>query len=104
MYIYIYIYVYIYIYIYIYTYIYILQIDIGFENEWTERDTQQQISGPESFRFVFSWVDCFGYLLLNCSVKSIPYIICMFTLLLMPLAGLNFCVGLDFVTPSLNFL
>jgi hypothetical protein len=27
------------------------------------------------------------------------YIICMLTLLLMPLAGLHFCVGLDFVTP-----
>ena len=31
-------------------------------------------------------------------VSSIIY---MLTLLLMPLAGLHFCVGLDFVTPSL---
>jgi hypothetical protein len=29
------------------------------------------------------------------------FIICMLTLLLIPLAGLHFCVGLDFVTPSL---
>jgi hypothetical protein len=30
---------------------------------------------------------------------SASFIICMLTLLLMPLAGLHFCVGLDFVTP-----
>ncbi len=41
------------------------------------------------------------YLLLGCSVISVSFIICMLTLLLMPLAGLHFCVGLDFVTPSL---
>jgi hypothetical protein len=35
------------------------------------------------------------------SVLSVPFIICMLTLLLMPLAGLHFCVGLDFVTPLL---
>jgi hypothetical protein len=51
--------------------------------------------------FIFSWVKCFGYLLLGCSLISISYIICMLTLLLMPLAGLRFCLGLDFVTPSL---
>jgi hypothetical protein len=42
-----------------------------------------------------------GYLLLNSSVISVSYLICMLTHLLMPLAGLHFCVGLDFVTPSL---
>jgi hypothetical protein len=31
---------------------------------------------------------------------SVSFIICMLTLLLMPLAGLHFCVGLDFVIPS----
>jgi hypothetical protein len=31
----------------------------------------------------------------------VSFIICMLTLFLMPLAGLHFCVGLDFVTPSL---
>jgi hypothetical protein len=34
-------------------------------------------------------------------VTSVSFIICMLTLLLMPLAGLHFCVGLGFVTPSL---
>jgi hypothetical protein len=33
---------------------------------------------------------------------SVSFIICMLTLLLIPLAGLHFCVGLDFVTPSLK--
>jgi hypothetical protein len=49
----------------------------------------------------FSWVDSFGYLLLGCSVISASFIICMLTLLLMPFAGLHFCVGSDFVIPSL---
>jgi uncharacterized membrane protein len=44
---------------------------------------------------------CFGYLLLGCYVISVSYIICVLTLLLMPLAGLHFYVRLDFVTPSL---
>jgi hypothetical protein len=43
-----------------------------------------------------------GYLLLGCFVISTSLIICMLTLLLMPLAGLHFCVGLDFVIPSLQ--
>jgi hypothetical protein len=46
-------------------------------------------------------VECFDYLLLGSSVISLSFIICMLSLLLMPLAGLHFCVGLDFVTPSL---
>jgi protein FAM50 len=46
-----------------------------------------------------SWVDCFGYLSLGCSVISVSFIICMLTLLLMPSAALHFCIGLDFVTP-----
>jgi hypothetical protein len=40
-----------------------------------------------------------GYLLLGCSIISLSLNICMLTLLLMPLAGLLFCVGFDFVTP-----
>jgi hypothetical protein len=44
---------------------------------------------------------CLGYLLLGCSIISVFFIICMLTLLLMPLADLHFHVGLDFVTPSL---
>jgi hypothetical protein len=51
--------------------------------------------------FIFSYVDCFGYLLLGCSVISVSFIICMLTLLLVPLAGLNLFVGLDFATFSL---
>jgi O-methyltransferase involved in polyketide biosynthesis len=51
--------------------------------------------------FNFSWVDCFGYLLLGCSIISASFIICMLTLLLMTLTGLHFCVGFEFVTPSL---
>jgi hypothetical protein len=47
-----------------------------------------------------SWVDCFGYLLLGCSIISVSIIICVLILLLMSLAGLHFCVGLDLVTPS----
>jgi hypothetical protein len=31
----------------------------------------------------------------------LSFIICMLALLLTPLAGLHFCVGLDFVTPLL---
>jgi hypothetical protein len=50
---------------------------------------------------IFSWVEYFGYLLLGCSVITISFNICMLTLLLMPLTGLHFCVGLDFVTSSL---
>jgi hypothetical protein len=34
---------------------------------------------------------------------AVSFIICMLTFLLMPSAGLLFCVGLDFVTPSLQF-
>jgi hypothetical protein len=41
-----------------------------------------------------------GHLLSGCSIISVSFIICMLILLLMPLAGLYFCVGLDFVTPS----
>jgi hypothetical protein len=33
--------------------------------------------------------------------NQVSFIICMLTLLLMPLDDLHFCVGLDFVTPSL---
>jgi hypothetical protein len=33
---------------------------------------------------------------------SVPFIVCVLTLLLMPFAGLHFCVGLDFVTPFLE--
>jgi hypothetical protein len=33
---------------------------------------------------------------------SVSFVICMLILLLMSLAGLHFCVGLDFVTPSLK--
>jgi hypothetical protein len=40
------------------------------------------------------------YLLVGSSVISVFFIICMLTLLLM-LAGLHFCVGLIFMTPSL---
>jgi hypothetical protein len=41
-----------------------------------------------------------GYLLLGCSVISVTFNICILTLLLMLLAGLHFCVGLNFVTSS----
>jgi hypothetical protein len=45
-------------------------------------------------------VEAIGYLLFFCSVISVSCIICMLTLLFMPLAGLHFYV-LDLVTPSL---
>jgi hypothetical protein len=51
--------------------------------------------------YFFLWVNCFGFILLGCSVISVSFLICMLTLLLLPLAGLHFCAGLDFVTPSL---
>jgi hypothetical protein len=38
-------------------------------------------------------VECFGYLLLGCSLISVSFIICMLTLLLIRLAGLHICVG-----------
>jgi hypothetical protein len=51
------------------------------------------------FFLFYGWIDlviyCWGFLI------SVSFAICMLTLLLMPLAGLLFCVGLDFVTPSL---
>jgi hypothetical protein len=46
------------------------------------------------------YIDICLFVYLGCSVISVSFIICMLTLLLMPLAGLYFCVGLDFVTPS----
>jgi hypothetical protein len=52
-----------------------------------------------STNVILSGVECFGYWLLGCSIISVYFIIYMLTLLLMPLAGLHFCVGLDFVTP-----
>jgi hypothetical protein len=55
--------------------------------------------------FIFSWVDCFGYLLLDCSVISISFTNRMLALLLMTLAGLHFCVGWvgsDSETPRCN--
>lgn len=58
--------------------------------------------GIRGFSFsLFFMGGFFCYFLLGCSVISISCIICMLTLILMPLAGLHFCVGLDFVTPSL---
>jgi hypothetical protein len=39
-----------------------------------------------------------GYLLLGCSIIFVSFIICMLTLLLMPLARLHLCVGSEFVT------
>jgi hypothetical protein len=41
-----------------------------------------------------------GYLFSGRYVISVSFIICMLTLLLVPLAGLHFCVGLEFVTSS----
>jgi hypothetical protein len=38
---------------------------------------------------------------LGCSVISVSFVICMLTLLLMPLAGLHFCVGNDSIYLSL---
>jgi delta-1-pyrroline-5-carboxylate synthetase len=34
-------------------------------------------------------------------LPQVSFIICVLTVLMMPLAGLHFCVGSDFVTPSL---
>jgi hypothetical protein len=45
--------------------------------------------------------EIFWLIIVACSVTSVSFIICMLTLLLMHLAGLHFCVGLDFVTPLL---
>jgi hypothetical protein len=126
MYIYTYIYIYVYMYIYInniYIYIYIhtqtpgdghieavrVQYDdteISYEqilDIFFDRDISAFGNGLGQYQvraFIFSWVECFGYLLLGCSVISVSFIIFMLTLLLMPLAGLYFCVGVDFVTLS----
>jgi hypothetical protein len=48
------------------------------------------------FRCIWNYL-----LLMGCSVISVSSIICMLTLVLMPLAGLHFYVGLDLVTPFL---
>jgi hypothetical protein len=89
---------YIYIYIYIYTYLYRARCDFSVIGRQCDRCKKKK------FRYKYRldgsrWVECFGYLLLGCSVISASFIICMLTLLLMPLAVLHFCVGLDFVTP-----
>jgi hypothetical protein len=59
---------------------------------------------PHQIKYTYNSSSSFpttGYLLLGCSVISVSFIICMLTCRLMPLAGLHFCVGVDFVTPSL---
>jgi hypothetical protein len=42
-----------------------------------------------------------SFWLSNADPFCLSCILCILTLLLVPLAGLHFCVGLDFVTPSL---
>jgi hypothetical protein len=58
--------------------------------------TEEKDVGEAPMRLIYT-----GYLLLGCSVMSVPFIICMLTLLHMPLPGLHFCEGLDFMTSSL---
>jgi hypothetical protein len=50
----------------------------------------------------FSWVECFGYLLLGCYVISVSLIICILILLLLPLTGLHFCCRIRFCDPNPN--
>jgi hypothetical protein len=62
----------------------------------------RQCSRPsETYAITQVYKLCFVYLSLGCSVISVSFIICMLTLLLIPLAGLHSCVGLDFVASSL---
>jgi hypothetical protein len=76
--VYVYIYTYVYIHIYIYVYIHI---------------------------YINTYIYIYVYIYHDATVAfagtQVSCIICMSTLLLMPLAGLYFCVGLNFVTPSL---
>jgi hypothetical protein len=111
MYEYIYIHLYVYMYIYIYLYIFMCMQVVVAVTSWlggSERlfncEAVKNVPivcdiGPlqGGNRFIFY----FGYLFLGCSVISVSFIICMLTLLLMPLAGLHFCVGFDFMTLSL---
>jgi hypothetical protein len=46
------------------------------------------------------WMECMFWLFIV-GLLSVYFIVCMLTLLLMPLVGLDFCIGLDLVTPSL---
>jgi hypothetical protein len=52
--------------------------------------------GDAAISLALLGVDCFGHLLLGCSVIPVYFINCTLNLLLMPLAGLHFCLGLDF--------
>jgi hypothetical protein len=69
-YLYVYIYICICIYIYIYRYIYMY-----------------------IFIHIYIYIYIYIYLYIGCSVISVSFIICMLTLLPMPLAGLHICVG-----------
>jgi hypothetical protein len=87
--IYLYVYVdawmYIYVYICIDTYIHIIIIDLH------NIELIMHVLTPHEVGCCFCRL---GWL-------KVSFIICMLTLLLMPLAGLHFCVVLDFVTPLL---
>jgi hypothetical protein len=125
-YIYVYIYVYRYMYIYLYTYAYIhicinkymyvsqemppnwvlssdwaitwfLISSVSTTCQWKTWSRDRSLSSMHRKPYQV----CFGFLLLGCSVISVPFFICMLDLLFMPLAGLHFCERLDFVTPSL---
>jgi hypothetical protein len=97
-YIYMCVYTFIHIYVYIHTYIHTY---LGLPFRVLKRDEESgRLLGCTKKVLGFIYFSCcFGYLLLGFSVTS--FIICMLTLLLMPLAGLHFCVRSNFVTPSL---
>jgi hypothetical protein len=93
MYVYIFIFIWIYIYVYVYIYAYIC---IPFSEP--ELHPSYVLRSIVLTSAISNQV-YLGYLLLGCSVISVSFIIDMLTLLFMPLGGLHFYVGLDFMTP-----
>jgi hypothetical protein len=82
---------------YIYRYIYLTAAAITPTFDAEKKSKRRKISTGSSGLLGnrMFWLFIVGLFCLSC-------IICMLTLLLMPLAGLHFCVGLDFVTPWLQ--
>jgi hypothetical protein len=97
MYIYIYIYLYVHTNIYTYTYMYINKYIIcthkGHFDDYCLWTQQRPL--------LKRYVECFGVFIVGLFYYICIFLVCVLTLLLMPLTGLHFFVGLDFVTPSL---
>jgi hypothetical protein len=84
--------------VYVYVYLY-LNIYINIHKHIQRQGDELDHSVRKCEREIRALQTTLGYLLLGCSIISVSFIIYMLPLLLMPLVGLHFCSGLDFVTP-----